>query len=33
MNDAQARARVWTLCLYALVLSALTGVRRHSFCA
>ncbi len=25
MNDTQARARVWTLCLYALVLSALTG--------
>jgi len=25
MTDAQARARVWTLCLYALVLSALTG--------
>ncbi len=25
MNDTQARARVWTLCFYALVLSALTG--------
>ncbi len=25
MNDTQARARVWTLCLYALVLCALTG--------
>ncbi len=25
MTDNQARARVWTLCLYALVLSALTG--------
>ncbi len=25
MNDTQARARVWALCLYALVLSALTG--------
>ncbi len=25
MIDAQARARVWTLCLYALVLCALTG--------
>ncbi len=25
MTDAQARARVWTLCLYALVLCALTG--------
>ncbi len=25
MTDTQARARVWTLCLYALVLSALTG--------
>jgi len=25
MTDAQARARVWTLCLAALVLSALTG--------
>jgi len=25
MNDTQARARVWTLCLYALVLAALTG--------
>ncbi len=25
MTDAQARARVWTLCLYALVLAALTG--------
>ncbi len=25
MNDAQARARVWTLCRAALVLSALTG--------
>jgi len=25
MNDTQACARVWTLCLYALVLSALTG--------
>jgi len=25
MTDHQARARVWTLCLYALVLSALTG--------
>jgi hypothetical protein len=25
MIDPQARARVWTLCLYALVLCALTG--------
>ncbi len=25
MTAAQARARVWTLCLYALVLAALTG--------
>ncbi len=25
MTDAQARARVWTLCLCALVLAALTG--------
>ncbi len=25
MTDAQARARVWTLCLAALVLCALTG--------
>jgi len=25
MNDTHARARVWTLCLYALVLAALTG--------
>ncbi len=25
MTDAHARARVWTLCLYALVLCALTG--------
>ncbi len=25
MNDTQARARVWTLCLAALVLMALTG--------
>jgi len=25
MTDVQARARVWTLCLYALVLCALTG--------
>ncbi len=25
MTDAQARARVWTLCLTALVLCALTG--------
>jgi len=25
MNDTQARARVWTLCLCALVLAALTG--------
>jgi hypothetical protein len=25
MTDAQARARVWTLCFYALVLAALTG--------
>ncbi len=25
MTDTQARARVWTLCLYALVLAALTG--------
>jgi len=25
MTDAQARARVWTLCLCALVLCALTG--------
>jgi hypothetical protein len=25
MTDAQARARVWTLCLYALILCALTG--------
>jgi len=25
MNDTQARARVWTLCLTALVLAALTG--------
>ena len=25
MNDTQARARVWTLCLYALVRAALTG--------
>jgi len=25
MNDTQARARVWTLCLYALVLCVLTG--------
>ncbi len=25
MNDARARARVWTLCLAALVLAALTG--------
>ena len=25
MTDAQARARVWTLCLAALALSALTG--------
>ncbi len=25
MTDHQARARVWTLCLYALVLCALTG--------
>ena len=26
MNDTHARARVWTLCLYALVLAALTGL-------
>ncbi len=25
MTDAQARARVWTLCFYALALAALTG--------
>jgi len=25
MIDAQAHARVWTLCLYALALAALTG--------
>jgi len=25
MTDTQARARVWTLCLYALVLCALAG--------
>jgi len=25
MTDAQARARLWMLCLYALVLCALTG--------
>ncbi len=25
MTDTQARARVWTLCFYALVLAALTG--------
>ncbi len=25
MTDAQARAHVWTLCLYALILCALTG--------
>ena len=25
MNDTQARTRVWALCLYALVLAALTG--------
>ena len=25
MTDTQARARVWTLCFYALVLCALTG--------
>ncbi len=25
MTDNQARARVWTLCLYALVLCTLTG--------
>jgi len=25
MTDAQARARVWTLCLYALILCTLTG--------
>jgi len=25
ITDLQARARVWTLCLYALVLAALTG--------
>ncbi len=25
MTDHQARARVWTLCLYALALAALTG--------
>ncbi len=25
MTDAHARARVWTLCLYALILCALTG--------
>jgi len=25
MTDTHARARVWTLCLYALVLAALTG--------
>ncbi len=25
MTDAQARARVWMLCLYALILCALTG--------
>ncbi len=25
MSDAQARAHVWTLCFYALVLAALTG--------
>ncbi len=25
MTDAQARARVWTRCLYALMLAALTG--------
>ncbi len=25
MNNNQARARVWTLCFYALVLAALTG--------
>ncbi len=25
MTDAQARAPVWTLCLYALILCALTG--------
>jgi len=25
MNDKHARARVWMLCLYALVLAALTG--------
>jgi len=26
MTDAQARAHVWTLCLYALILCALTGL-------
>ncbi len=26
MTDSQARARVWTLCLAALVLAALTGL-------
>jgi len=25
MTDAQARAHVWTLCLYVLILCALTG--------
>jgi len=25
MNDTHTRARVWTLCFYALVLAALTG--------
>jgi len=25
MNGTHARARIWTLCLYALVLAALTG--------
>jgi len=25
MTDTHARARVWTLCLYALILCALTG--------
>jgi len=30
MTDAQARARVWTLCFYALVRAALTGLDRFT---
>jgi len=26
MNDTHARARVWTFCLYALILCAVTGI-------